>query len=35
MRSLSASLVALLSAFGWRNIGFIVGTALLIPLAWV
>jgi hypothetical protein len=24
--------VALLSAFGWRNLGFIIGTALLIPL---
>ena len=32
MRSLSASAVALLSAFGWGNLGFIIGTALLIPL---
>jgi hypothetical protein len=32
LRSLSASAVALLSAFGWRNLGFIIGTALLIPL---
>ncbi len=30
--SASASAVALLSAFGWRNLGFIIGTALLIPL---
>jgi hypothetical protein len=32
MRSLSASAVTLLSAFGWRNLAFIMGTALLIPL---
>src|SRR5438445_13744790 len=32
MRSLSASAVTMLSAFGWRNLAFIMGTALLIPL---
>jgi hypothetical protein len=32
MKSLSASAVALLSAFGWRNLSFIIGTILLIPL---
>ena len=32
MRSLSASAVTLLSAFGWRNLAFIMGTALLVPL---
>jgi hypothetical protein len=31
MRSLSASAVTLLSAFGWRNLAFIIGTVLLIP----
>src|SRR5438046_1555538 len=31
MRSLSATAAALLSAFGWRNLAFIMGTALLIP----
>ena len=32
MKSLSASVVALLSAFDWRNLAFIIGTMLLIPL---
>jgi hypothetical protein len=31
-RSLFATAAALLSAFGWRNIAFIIGTVLLIPL---
>jgi len=32
MRSLSATAVVLLSSFGWRNIAFITGTVLLIPI---
>jgi hypothetical protein len=32
MRRLFASAVAMLSAFGWWNLGFIIGTVLLVPL---
>jgi hypothetical protein len=32
MRRLFASAVAMLSAFGWWNLGFIIGAVLLVPL---
>jgi hypothetical protein len=32
VRRLFASAVAMLSAFGWWNLGFIIGTVLLVPL---
>ena len=32
MRRLFVSAVAILSAFGWWNLGFIIGTVLLVPL---
>ena len=32
MRRLFASAVAMPSAFGWWNLGFIIGTVLLVPL---
>ena len=35
MRRLFASAVAMLSAFGWWSLGFIIGTVLLVPSVWL